>query len=410
MVSGILMGQQVYSPPTTGLHAPPTLSTFAPTQPLAGSGPGQGGTPGGPTTPSAPACTTTTPFTVSPMPVSQIPAIIPQGNINPSAHVMPTNHAYLGLPGLVPGQWPLFAPGDMTLTNVVVKTNTENVNGVESAPYEELALGFQVCGGINLLFDHVNSPSAKIQAALNAQMPYPSLECSTGVNGTVTSTACNVTVSVPVSAGEQIAVSSGITPTIDFGAWNTQGAAVPFLEPRRYLDESNYNVCPVSLFTTSLQAQLGTLLGTLQGTQFVPRTAAPVCGVINFDVAGTVSGNWWPTQLPAGAQSVASDESGGAAFMADNINPAIPVISLGNDIPGIPTGRYVPAAGTPAFTSIQYSVTPQMVCFANLGGASSPNQILLVSMIATDQLRIEGQTGTCSPTPAFTSQALTVYR
>ena len=206
-------------------------------------------------------------------------------------------------------------------------------------------------------------------------MPYPSLECSTGVNGTVTSTACNVTVSVPVSAGEQIAVSSGITPTIDFGAWNTQGAAVPFLEPRRYLDESNYNVCPVSLFTTSLQAQLGTLLGT-----------------------------------PAGAQSVASDESGGAAFMADNINPAIPVISLGNDIPGIPTGRYVPAAGTPAFTSIQYSVTPQMVCFANLGGASSPNQILLVSMIATDQLRIEGQTGTCSPTPAFTSQALTVYR
>lgn len=129
-----------------------------------------------------------------------------------------------------------------------------------------------------------------------------------------------------------------------------------------------------------------------------------------FDVAGTISGNWWPAKLPAGSQSVAGDESGGAAFVADNINPSIPVISLGDDIPGIPTGRYVPAAGTPAFISIQYSVTPQVFCFSNLGGAPSPNQILLVSMTAVDQLRIEGQNGTCSPTPSFSSQALTMYR
>ncbi len=344
------------------------------------------------------------------MPTGEIAAIGPLGNLNPSSHVMPTNHIGLSLPGGVPAQRPVVAPGPMTLTSIARLVNT--LAGSTTAT-TEYSFTFQVCGGVAINFGHIANPSDKIMAAIDAQMPLSPLACNTSTVGTTVSTACQINVSVPVTAGEQIAISSGITPGIDFGAWNTDQPALPFLSPRRYLDETNYNVCPLSLFAPDLQATLMSKLGFLGGTQLLPRTVAPICGSIAFDVAGTASGNWWPSSLPAPSgntnQSNPSDESGGVAFVADNVNPAIAVISVGNGIPGLPVGRYLPAAGAPAFTSIQYAVTPTVTCFDKLGLPLYPDQIILVSLIAMDQLKIEGQRGSCTGAK-FTGQAMTMYR
>lgn len=407
ITAAAVAGQTVWAPPPSGFRQPPSLTIFAQTQP-SGGGPGGGGSTGtgtGGGGPTAPACTTTTPLTVSPMPVSQIPVIIPQGNINPTAHVMPTNHTYFGLPGLTPGVYPVVSPGAVTLTGVVVKQNT-TVGTTNS--YTEYSMTFQVCSGISINFDHLGSPSTKILAAIQAQYPLNPMACNSGVNGTVQSSACQVSVNVPLAAGDPVASSSGITPSVDFGAWDTGGTAIPFLQPNRYLDESNHNICPVGLFTSDIQAKLTPLFGQLVGTTLVPRTAAPVCGSINFDVAGTASGNWWATQLAPGSSG--GDESSGVAFIADNVNPSVPVISMGNGVPGIQPGRYLPSSSAPAFASIKFTGSPQVTCFSGMGGAQYTDQILLVALTAADQLKIEGQRGTCSGQSAFTSAAVTMYR
>jgi hypothetical protein len=146
----------------------------------------------------------------------------------------------------------------------------------------------------------------------------------------------------------------------------------------------------------------------INGTTLSPRTAAPICGQLNFDVKNTLSGAWWNAPLTSNTPAT---ETGSVAFIADNVDPSVAVISIGDTVPGITTGRYLPASGAAPFPSVQYSASTQTtVCYDKLTGSANQNQILLVSLIAADQIRIEGQQGSCAANPKFTSAAVTMYR
>lgn len=287
--------------------------------------------------------------------------IVPLGNMGPWGHTFPTDHAYV-YHHLSSGTFtpvPIQAPAAGTINNTYPGTNGE------------VKVWIEVNSRYTYYFDHIVLASG-------------------------------LRVGSHVDAGTVVGVSAGIA--FDF-AVRDQATAQGFLTPARYGLDTLYAQSPWPYFVEPLRSALYAK---------VQRSGSDRDGRINYDVNGTLSGNWFDIDLSI-AGSVGADMSIGTrelAFARDVQFPDRQRVSVGGL--GM-TGLYGVPPESPDFASITPAsgvVTLRLLNTGEPGGPPGTTQqgLLLVQMTATTHLRVEAVADSSRSTAVFSSAAATYVR
>jgi hypothetical protein len=300
-------------------------------------------------------------FTVSPIDPAVIQYIVPLGQMGPWAHTFPTDHAYIyhhiGAGSFAPVT--VFAPAAGTINNTYPGQSGESKVWVK------------VNSRYSYYFDHVQ------------------LAGGLGVGS-------------KVDAGAVVGVSAGIA--FDF-AVTDMATAQGFITPARYGMDSVYAQSPFPFFVEPIRS---TLYSKVQ------RTGGDLDGKINFDVAGTLSGNWFDDSLPV-AGSTSNDITIGQrqiSFARDVRFPDRLRVSVGGF--GM-TGLYGVPPGAPDFASITPAsglVVYRLLNTGEPGGPPGVDQLglLVVQLVDGGHLRVEVVNDRLAASAAFSGQAKTYIR
>ena len=293
---------------------------------------------------------------------SAIQYIVPLGNLGPWAHTLPTDHVYFyhHISGATIVPVTVYAPATGKVTNAFPGQNGE------------MKFWITVNARFSYYFDHV-IPSA------------------------------GVTVGATVQAGAPVGTSASVA--FDFAVLD-ELSRQSFVAPQRYGGDSLNCVSPFPFFAEPVRSQLNAK---------IQRTGADLDGRINFDVGGTLAGNWFGDDLPISTTSTSYDISIGTkqvAFVRDVRFPDRLRVSLGGfDM----TGVYGVPPEAPDFTSITPSSGLTVYRLLNLGEPGGPPGttqlgLLLVQLTDATHLRIEAVADRTATTATFSAAAKTYIR
>ena len=329
-------------------------------------------------------------FSVPPFDTSDLRSLVPLGNLNPSAHVFPTDHMYLICASNKPAL-EIKSPGNVHILKITRGTST-SISLNNSYEYT-IALGSE---NSYMYWSHVSNLSQRLLTALNN---FSGAVCQPAyTTGGITYQGCYAYPDgLSAVAGETLGfanINTGLGG-IDLGI-KIKGEAG---NPLEYFDAKSRNM---------LEAKLGSFDGRRK------RTALPICGEYNLDVPGTAMGNW----IKQG--STRTPEDNNLALVKDNITPSIQVFSAGLTLPNLNSGTYY---FNPTSTGIinrnfsevkpdgiTYCYTLDLLGFVNTGN-SIPNISIIIKMENNTTLSAEKRSCDCSCTPfAFTNFKMTYTR
>jgi hypothetical protein len=269
-------------------------------------------------------------FTVPTTPIDQLRAIVPLGNLNPPEHVIPTPHIYMwpvgaGTPGRVPIHAPAFA-------RVIAL-------GVDEEAGDYYAY-LTPCADVRVYLIHIAEFAPRLARLVTE--PFGGHRVGPGFFKLVL---------LDLEAGELIGWADRERGPYDVGFIDKRRPALGFANPSRYsvppeiippdmppelidalTGDRVRQYCIIDEYVPAVKTQLESLLGSFDGV--TRRATPPLCGTQMQDVPGTAQGNWF---TPAGG---GIPERGRIALVHDNIDPSLPVFSIGNDLSGWPAGRW----------------------------------------------------------------------
>jgi hypothetical protein len=196
--------------------------------------------------------------------------------------------------------------------------------------------------------------------------------------------ASGIASGVNVQAGTLLGMHATGAPAFDFSVLR-KTQRLNFINPARYSNETLWADGPMKYFEGSVKAQLDAK---------VLRTGNDLDGKIDYDVAGTLAGNWFAEDLPVSQSAIGGEQFYGTrklSFARDVYQPHLRRVSIGGL--GL-TGLYGVNDDSPEFAS----VTPAsgLVVFRLLspGAPMSPPTDtqagwLLVQLIDATHLRVE---------------------
>ena len=331
------------------------------------------------------ACGTSPFLTVSPMALSDIDQIAPLGNLNPPAHVLPTDHLYFYPSSLGSGtrSVPLVSPGDVVITEVFL--NQRSGGGFPAQ--EDYDFTFWSCTDVRMSFAHVTTLAPSLAGRVGAigqscDPPYQA--------GGVTNRACRKSVSIELAAGEPIGTTGG--PMQGGLDWTTvdRRVSLPFVNPgRSWGASSEFGQSQATCGLDYIVAALADSLRAKLGRPSARRTIAPVCGMHMHDVAGTASGRWYRPSRPD------FPEDPHLALARDNYNPNLAAFSVGTSVPSLPTGVYFFTPATSGMVNLDFrnvSAIGTTYCYQT----SNPPRRILLSLLSATRVRIQAAgTGLC---------------
>jgi len=322
---------------------------------------GQGSPAGGPApgpSPVADTGTGTLVFRASLVDPSVLDFILPLGNLNPPGHTLPTDHIYFYVGFTRPQNRgvAVTVPGDGTLQHILNRGNADvrvlvRVNSTFSYYVDHVILDADIREGMRL------------------------------------------------TAGQRLGASGLNSFGVDLGVINSS-RSLGFVTPARYSADTLNADAPLKYYEEPLRSQLYAM---------VRRDAAEKDGKIDFDVFGSLSGNWFHESLAMSESAVSAGWARHLAFVYDNVQPGQPRISIGGTL--ALTGIFGVNSSSPAFDAVR----PEsgLVSFglvrAGVLGAPEGTAVgtLLVQMIDESRIRVEAVPGPA--TPAGFSSAAQVY-
>jgi hypothetical protein len=292
-------------------------------------------------------------FSVSPIPPADLQNITALGAMNPWGHTLPTDHLYFSHH---------FNAGPFAPVTIVAPASGV-VESVLSRGGGDAKITVRVTSRFVYAIDHV---------ILKPEF----------VSGT------------PLPAGTELGTStSGV---FDFGVVNLD-RPLTFANPARYSRETLYADNPLKYFEEPVRSQLYAR---------VDRRGSDRDGRIDYDVAGTLAGNWFADDLPPERSSIGGDMSVGTrqlSFARDVVSPDRLRISLGGlgmtGLWGVPPDAPDFARVTPASGLVAY----RLLETGEPGAAPGTRQLglLLVQMLDESRLRIEALPDSRATTGTF---------
>jgi len=242
-------------------------------------------------------------LSVLPMKAEDISSIIPYGWMV-NQHVTPIDHQYFA-----PLNWDsprdsydVRAPADGYITQIQHRTSDYS-NFSHGQATDEYRIVIEYTCTFLSYFDLVTSLSPDIQSQIGIKQ--------------------NVNVHIRVKAGQVIGKIGG--QTLDFAVWDTAKTLPGFLVPDHYSGEpwKIHTADPLDYASPELKALMLNLN---------PRKIQPVSGKIDYDIDGTLAGNWF---LKGQGGYIGSDPNGRDgwrgqfAFAPNNYDPTLWEISSG---------------------------------------------------------------------------------
>ncbi len=326
-----------------------------------------------------PSCTSSELFTHSPIDLNALTAISPLGTLNPSSHTFPTRHTgcYTTDPQTPPqpqDREDVFSPGDITIISIDQTTYGPTTRSYTS----DYSIRFAVCKEVEGYFNHIMDLDSSLLNQVSSQL---NNNCQTYSTADETATNCSVSTDIPVKAGTRLGTVSYLG-TLDYGLDDSR-TNLFFVNPSRH---SHYltTACPLDYYEPAMKSTLEAKLGRYDGS--VIRTTAPVCGKVDFDVAGTAQGVWVTNTMPAGGFV----EAYGIALAYDNITPSEGGISIGNvgsSLDGQVLNFTPVTSGTLNRRFDQVTADGQVYCY----DASSDS--VFIEVISGTSLKFEARTG-----------------
>src|SRR5258706_12751412 len=242
-------------------------------------------------------------LSVSPMKAEDISSIIPYGWMV-NQHVTPIDHQYFA-----PKNWDsprdsyeVRAPADGYITQVQHRTSDYSNFAHGQATDEYRVVIDYTCTFLSY-FDLITSLSPDIQSQVGTQQ--------------------FVNVHIPVKAGQVIGKIGG--QTLDFAVWDTTKTLSGFLVPEHYSGEpwKIHTADPLDYASPKLKALMLSLN---------PRKTQPISGKIDYDIDGTLAGNWFLKGQGGYSGSDPNNNDGWKgqfAFAPNNYDPTLWEISSG---------------------------------------------------------------------------------
>lgn len=310
--------------------------------------------------------------------------VVPLGQLNPPAHTLPTGHMYFYMNDHMV-VYDVYCPGELYLTAV-----SKSINGYGTPnEFTEYGLEFGSQSTGLLRFGHIQTLTAEILAEVG---DFPESGCSEYTTGGNTFKYCKKTgLDIAMTAGQKMGTVGG-QPTIyafDMGISDASGKEIQ-IQP--FLSEDLLNL---------MKPKIG------NGTQI--RTTEPVCGEINVDVLGTAKGNWF---FP-GEDHTREDKH--LALSQDNVDPAVPKISVGISLTDQPSGVFGFDVQNTGIVNREFvDITPDgnTYCYNLKQGAVPTNTSIIVKLTNSTTLQVERRNCdcTCNTPYVFSSNSVTYNR
>jgi hypothetical protein len=305
----------------------------------------------GATAPSGPAGPAS--FGFAPIEPSALQEIVPLGAMNPWGHTLPTDHIYFSH-HFNTGSFPpvtISAPASGTVESVLDRGNGD------------AKISIRITDQVAYAIDHINLKAGFVRG-------------------------------VPVQGGAEMGTStSGV---FDLGVTNMD-RPLAFVNPVRYSRDTLYADSPLKYFEEPLRSQFYAK---------VKRTGGDRDGRIDYDVAATLSGNWFADDLPPERSSIGGDMNVGTrqlSFARDMNFPERLRVSLGGL--GM-TGLWGVPPAAPDFTTVTPSsglVVYRLLELGEPGGPAGTRQLglLLVQLLDAERLRVEAVSNQVATTATF---------
>lgn len=247
------------------------------------------------------------PLTVAPMRPVDVGQFQPNGLVA-GAHVTPVDHCYFypADPGRPRGAYDVFAPAAGRITMIQHRTSLAGSTETQR-DYDDYRVIIAHTGTFFSYFDLIDV----MDPGIVAQIPGGLVRGGT--------TLCNV----PLTAGQLVGKIGA--RSLDFGVVDTERPLAGFLNPEHYLLESwkLFTQDPIEAFAEPVRSQIQAKSA---------RTAVPLGGKIDNDVAGRLVGNWFGegTNGYAGTDDPRGYWLGHLAIFRHFLDPNVVVISLGD--------------------------------------------------------------------------------
>ncbi|MFM6975915.1 MAG: hypothetical protein ACKOW2_03595 [Sphingobacteriaceae bacterium] len=307
-----------------------------------------------------------------PIAMNEFTALVPMGFVSPPGHIFPNDHMGLYYEKAV-SPVIIYAPGNLHITEL--RGNIYNPGEVDET--SDYAISFGVNGESTLVFGHISQLSPKLKAAFGNYSACEQYQVGAGIVK-----ACRKSVSMEVISGEIIGYSNMVQgqQALDLGMF-----------------VNNEPVSPLAYFTASIRADLESRIMGAPNAEYdgIKRTALPLAGEWNHDVAGTLQGNWIQ-------QGFAKEpEINNIAFVKNYINPAQLRISFGNSQPVFGPGYWkFDQQNTGQINRAFVDVKPdgKIYCYDPLflNGGGFPNNSFLVKMENNTTIAVETRDCNCS--------------
>jgi len=287
-------------------------------------------------------------FSLLPVPLSSISSATPLGNLNPPGHCFPTDHIYIYLNGssLVPV---------LAMANGTIRTVYYN------SMFDDYRIEFNHTASCMSYFDHVKNL-------------FPGI-----VEG------------ADVVAGDYIGYGDPTVAALDIGVVD-EDITRNFISPERYHEFTVHCGDPYTYFVAPIRSQL------LSKNR---RTVEPRGGKIDYDIDGTIAGNWFLEGIPTDHTSSGYTYGyGHLAFVYDKYNPTNIRIAAGGTLALAPF-VYSVVGNSPAPGSVSLSSGAIKYEFISMSPA-----VLMVQMLESRRIRVEVFPGkTWSEVSVFTTAA-----
>lgn len=354
---------------------------------------------------SLPECSIETKLFIPPLNLEDYSAISTLGNINPPIHTIPSDHIGMYITkvndlDMVVAN--IYAPGDIRIIRIGFTKYFIN-NTLFTTDYR---IAFSPCKDQTLEFGHVNTINTELQDILNNT----ELSCSEryGIEPETTQ-QCMVSLSLDVEAGIILGTAGGVftgTHGIDFAAWDFGAPPLQYASSIRYgpstTEQYYYAVCALNLFTDEAREEMESKIQDYRGNK---RTIEPICGEVMQDIPGTAQGNWF-----AGEDLTDWTQwDGNLAFVHDNFNPLLSVISVGGTI--MDSGFWHFTAENNGSVNRKFSdITPDGKKYCYDSTANYEYQFfqgfLIIQLLNTTEMLVEHGNGTCESNIDFVNPTI----
>jgi hypothetical protein len=340
-------------------------------------------------------------LTVLPVDKNIIDLFVNLGHLSPPAHTFPSDHGGFYFKKSEDSV-SVLSPGDMNITEMSF------VEHITAGKYDyEMTLSVNN-GGFSVVFAHITS----IHPDILAQSPqFEDGRCFTYIAGTEEYRRCAIDVRIAVSAGDTIGTAGCFLGQcgMDLGIYdlnNEKDFASDQVSNFRY----PFAVSPLDYFTEEIENFLIPLCGDyICGFRMI-RNVSPVGGIHCYDVPGTAQGLWFKKGEPD------FPEDPHMALVYDNVEPQVPVFSVGIGIPNFNTGLYT---FTPADSGIVNRLFKDVIPDGKLyrfeirdrcQNAPKVDAVILFQMIDEKELIIEKQDLLDGPPWIFSENAVYYVR